>query len=154
MRQTKILPSPSASASVPGSLQVAYPPLLEVGPSRRYLRESFTTCQAPYPGGFPWCSCPFLPMATSAFPQFQMVGFPTIIHTATSVWGMLSGSQAFLYVLARCFARHPGCSHSRLSSRAAMTSTSRHAPDGYPVQVPDMLAVRTGQLTAPGLSPS
>jgi hypothetical protein len=44
-------------------------PLLGIGPSRHYLRESFTTCQVPYPGGSPWCLCPFLPTATSAFPQ-------------------------------------------------------------------------------------
>jgi hypothetical protein len=44
-------------------------PLPGVGPSRHYLRESFATCQVPYPGGSPWCFCPFLPMTTSAFPQ-------------------------------------------------------------------------------------
>ena len=44
-------------------------PLLGVGPSRHYLRESFATCQVPYPGGSPWCLCPFLPMTPSAFPQ-------------------------------------------------------------------------------------
>ena len=36
---------------------------------------------------------------------------------------------------------------------AAVTSTSKHTPVGYPNQVLDMLAVRIGQLTARGLSP-
>ena len=63
-----------------------YPPLLEVGPSRRYLCESFSTCLDPYPG----CSC-------GAFTRFfpQNYGLPScltrsalsLIHTmATSVW--------------------------------------------------------------------
>ncbi len=35
-------------------------PLLEVGPSRRYLCRSFSRCLAPYPGAILCCSCPFL----------------------------------------------------------------------------------------------
>ncbi len=42
--------------------------LLGVGPSRPYLCESFPGCLDPYPGGFLRCSCPFLPIETSAFP--------------------------------------------------------------------------------------
>ena len=41
--------------------------LLDIGPSRCYLCRSFPRCLDPYPGGFPWCSRPFLPMETSAF---------------------------------------------------------------------------------------
>ncbi len=44
------------------SLQVCDESLLEVGPSRRYLYESFSTCLDPYPG----CSCGAF---TRFFPQ-------------------------------------------------------------------------------------
>lgn len=65
--------------------------LLEVGPSRRYLCESFSTCLDPYPG----CLCGVL---TRFFPQ--SFGLPakhtrsalSLIHTiATSVWEKFRG---------------------------------------------------------------
>jgi hypothetical protein len=40
--------------------------LLGNGPSRHHLCGSFVRCLDPYPGGFPWCLCPFLPRKTSA----------------------------------------------------------------------------------------
>jgi hypothetical protein len=52
MRQTKILTQPRSSL-VPRVFAGCCEPLLEVGPSRRYLCKSFSTCLDPYPG----CSC-------------------------------------------------------------------------------------------------
>jgi hypothetical protein len=86
MRQTKILSRPRGSL-VPGVFAGCDDSLLEVGPSRRYLYESFSTCLDPYPG----CSCGAF---TRCFPQ--NFGLPgklnrsalSVIHTiATSVWG-------------------------------------------------------------------
>ena len=123
----------------------ALPDVISVNPSQRARPLTPVDSHGALARFFPWQHRPSHSSRWSAFPRLSI--------QQLQYGGMFSGSQAFLYVLARCFARHPGCSHSRLSSRAAMTSTSRHAPDGYPVQVPDMLAVRPGQLTAPGLSP-
>ena len=50
MRRTEILSRPRVLPLYPESLQVAARTLLEVGPSRRYLRESFSRCLDPYPG--------------------------------------------------------------------------------------------------------
>ena len=85
MRQTKILSRPRSSL-VPKVFAGCDESLLEVGPSRRYLCESFSTCLDPYPG----CLC-------GAFTRFfpQNFGLPSsltrsalsLIHTiATSVW--------------------------------------------------------------------
>ncbi|SRR6266704_1728703 len=52
MRQTKILTQPRSSL-VPRVFAGCCESLLEVGPSRRYLCKSFSTCLDPYPG----CSC-------------------------------------------------------------------------------------------------
>ena len=85
--------------------------LLGVGPSRRYLCESFPTCLDPYPG----CSCGAL---TRFFPQD--FGLPhvrngsaqrTLPVQATSYTDAISGLQSFTHVQARRFARHPGRSY-------------------------------------------
>ncbi len=93
--------------------------LLGVGPSRPYLCESFPGCLDPYPGGFLRCSCPFLPIETSAFPPLGQGRLHTnTIRTATSVRYAFSRLQAFSNVQASRFARHPGRSY-----RCAITDT-------------------------------
>jgi len=51
MRQSSTLPLPTVTASVSGSSPVAVSPGWEIGPSQRYLHESFPGCLDPYPGG-------------------------------------------------------------------------------------------------------
>jgi hypothetical protein len=101
MRQTVTLLSDSVSLF----LQVfagCCKPLLHDGPSRRYLCASFAGCLDLYPGGLLWCSCPFLPTITSAFPKGRWVGFPaTFPHSdfcadvllGTAVIPLCSGLQ-------------------------------------------------------------
>ena len=92
-------------------------PLLGVGPSRRYLCESFPTCLDPYPG----CSCG---ARTRYFPQDN--GLPNVrIWSARSLsqsWHypysnfsteLFTRLQSFANVQARGFARHPDCSYRR-----------------------------------------
>jgi hypothetical protein len=62
MRQTEILPQPRVSPCTLSLCRLLRSLLLEVGPSRRYLRESLPRCLDPYPGAphgastrlFPW----------------------------------------------------------------------------------------------------
>ena len=71
MRRSNALPS----YSVPLIRRVfagCHQSLLPIGPSRCYLHRSFRRCLDPYPGGFPWCSLPFLPMETSAFSNLSL----------------------------------------------------------------------------------
>jgi len=49
-------------------------PLLEDGPSRRYLRKSLPRCLDPYPGGTLWCIRPFLPIEQRPSPHIYWVG--------------------------------------------------------------------------------
>ena len=49
-------------------------PLLEVGPSRRYLCRSFSRCLAPYPGGSLCCFCPLLHTELRPSPRYEKVG--------------------------------------------------------------------------------
>ena len=67
------------------SLQVAARPLLDRGLSRRYLRESFTGCLDPYPGGSHWCTYPFLPRGRRPSPRREWLGTQQNHRTATSV---------------------------------------------------------------------
>lgn len=46
------------------------------GPSRCYLRESFSRCQVPYSGGTAGCSCLFLLLRHRPSPRKNRVGFP------------------------------------------------------------------------------
>ena len=122
IRQTNTLPS----YSVPLIQRVfagSHQSLLDIGPSRCYLRKSFRRCLDPYPGGFPWCSLPFLPMESSAFSNLSV--------------DRLSHFRPAKRLLTGPCSR--GCSHSvmfrpprllvtlvapTLSSLAAVTSTS------------------------------
>ena len=93
------------------SLQVAARPCWNLGPSQRYLRESFPRCLDPYPGGSHWCTYPFLPRGQRPSPHREWLGTQQSIRTATSVRSGFSGLQSFANVQASRFARHPGCSH-------------------------------------------
>jgi hypothetical protein len=60
--------------------------LLEVGPSRRYLCESFSTCLDPYPGGSCGAFTRFFPQNYD-LPSCLTRSALSLIHTmATSVW--------------------------------------------------------------------
>jgi hypothetical protein len=88
-------------------------PLLEDGPSRRYLRKSFPRCLDPYPGGTLWCIRPFLPIGHQPSPPIYRVGSHTN-RRATSLRGFISGLQSFRHVQAPGFAHHPGRSYRSL----------------------------------------
>lgn len=55
----------------------------------------------------------FFPWQHRPSPSPQLGDVHTYIHTAISVWEVISGLQTFLSVPARCFARHAGCSYPR-----------------------------------------
>ena len=126
MRQTKSLPSISVFP-IRSVFAGCRHSLLGVGPSRRYLRESFSTCMDPYPG----CSCG---ACTRFFPQ--NIGLPgdttrsALGNThamATSACKVFSELQSFDHLHARRFARHPGRSHRNTSRhQAAVAFTSPH----------------------------
>jgi hypothetical protein len=125
---------------------------MEVGPSRRYLCRSFSRCLAPYPGGTLCCSCPLLHTERRPSPRYDKVGSHNT-RTAASV-------------------RHSfrGCKHSfmfsplpLLATLTAPTVTSMMCSSGdfylrtyhglLPPRVPDILTVRTGQLTVGDFHP-
>ena len=105
--------NPLAASGCPLGRQVfagCCEPLLEDGPSRHYLRESFPRCLDPYPSGSPSAYTRFFPGDIGLRP----VGTSSASHnirTATSVRETISGLQSFLYVQASGFARHPGRSY-------------------------------------------
>ena len=102
-------------------------PLLDGGPSRRYLRMSFLGCLAPYPGVSPGALARFFPEDSGLPPSLTGSAFPLHLRAATSARHFFSGLQTFLYVQASKFARHPGRSdrydHRRM---AAVAFTSEH----------------------------
>ena len=131
MRQTKFLP-PSSCQLLQRVFAGCHQPLLEDGPSRRYLRKSFPRCLDPYPGGLLWCIYPFLPIETSAFPKRTMGRLSHIVPYSDFSTGALSRLQSFLYVQAPRFARHSGRSHLSLNlTKAAVTFTSEHLTVRY-----------------------
>ena len=71
---------------------------------------------------------PVTSQETSAFANLGAARQHAHIRTATSVRGSFSGLQTFAHVQASGFARHPGRSYRRASSRlgAAVASTSEH----------------------------
>ena len=100
-------------------------PLLEIGPSRRYLYDSFSTCLNPYPG----CSCGAL---THFFPQNN--GLPGLLnrsalsntHTATSAWRVFRGcNYSFIFRPVDLLATQIAPTAVSLIYRAAMAFTSQ-----------------------------
>jgi hypothetical protein len=128
-------------------------PLLGDGPSRRYLCESFPRCLDPYPGGFPRCSRPFLPGETSAFPALGPGRLPTSPRTGDFRARIISGLQSFANVQAPGFARHSGRPYYVQPPRSSSGFSVRASLGSLPPRAPDMLAVRTGQLTAGDFHP-
>jgi len=139
-------PSPSLGMTlVPRVCAGCCAPLLDLGPSQRYLRESFSGCLDPYPGGSHWCTYPFLPRGQRPSPRREWLGTQQNIRTATSVRSGFSGLQSFANVQASRFARHPGRSY-RIEDYACQGSRGFyfHAYLGLlPPRAVDMLAVRT-----------
>jgi len=138
-------PSPSLGMTlVPRVCAGCCAPLLDLGPSQRYLRESFSGCLDPYPGGSHWCTYPFLPRGQRPSPRREWLGTQQNIRTATSVRSGFSGLQSFANVQASRFARHPGRSY-RIEDYACQGSRGFyfHAYLGLlPPRAVDMLAVR------------
>ena len=129
MRRSNPLP-PSSVPLIRRVFAGCHQSLLRIGPSRCYLHRSFRRCLDPYPGGFPWCSLPFLPMESSAFSNLSL---DRLSHHAP-VKRLLTGP------------RFRGCSHSvmfrpqpllvtlvapTLFSWAAVTFTSEHLMNRY-----------------------
>jgi hypothetical protein len=83
---------------------------------------------------------------------FNRSAFPLPSRKATSHEAPFSGLQSFRYVQTPTFARHPGRSyHSSLLGSCDFYIRASH--DSLPPHAPDILNVRTGQLTLWGLSP-
>jgi hypothetical protein len=100
--------------------------LLRVGPSRRYLCESFSDCLDPYPGGSSGAFTRFFPEDIGLYQpgSGSALNNPS---TATSVLRGISGLQSFTNVQASRFARHPGCTYRRVpfsKPQAAVAFTS------------------------------
>ena len=152
MRQSQIL-----HAASPPLLLVVFAgccqPLLDEGPSRRYLCESFLGCLDPYPAGLQKCTCPLLPSATSTFPAWDTGRHARMTRSATSERPSISRRQSFLYVQASKFACHPDRSHR--CSQSARRPWRLHPSRTYVVT-----SIRIGYASRPnraiddrGLSP-
>ena len=127
-------------------------PLLGVGPSRRYLCRSFSRCLAPYPDGILCCSCPLLHTELRPSPRYDKIGSHNT-RTAASVRTSFRGCKhSFMFrplpLLATLTA--PTLTSMMLSSGDFYFRTYHGS---LPPRVPDILAVRTGQLTAGDLHP-
>ncbi len=129
--------------------------LLGDGPSRRYLCRSFTGCLDPYPGGFLWCIYPFLPIETSDSPPVRtMSAFPQHPAQRLRCRTLISGLQSFTNVQTSSFARHSGRSHHTTQcSYSSRDFYIRSYHSLLPPCAPDILSVRTGQLTAGDFHP-
>lgn len=125
--------------------------LLRVGPSRRYLCESFPGCLDPYPGASSGALTHFFP-EDNGLRRRGSGSAHTIFRTTTSVRTLISGLQSFANVQASGFARHPGRSHRGLTPGSCGFYVPAYL-GSLPPRAGDMLAVRIEQLTAWGLSP-
>ncbi len=110
MRQTSFL----SQASVPLILRVfagCYQPLLDRGPSRRYLCNPCMGAWTPYPAMPCWCFCSFLPSKLRPHPSRHKFGASESPCIADSTGGRISRLQSFSYVQAPTLARPPVSSH-------------------------------------------
>jgi hypothetical protein len=122
------------------------------GPSRRYLRQSFTGCLDPYPGCLRGALTRFFPRSFGLPQSQERVGTGHYPHSDFSA-EYISGLQSFANVQAS----------SLLATQVAPTDAMLlhggrgvyiRAPYGsLPSHTPDMLAVRIGQLTAGDFHP-
>ncbi len=131
MRQTKSLPSISVSL-IRSVFAGCRHSLLGVGPSRRYLRESFSTCMDPYSG----CSCG---ACTRFFPQ--NIGLPGDINR--SALGNTHAMATSACVVFR------SCSHSIIFMPVNLLAT-QVAPTVIPLGIrqPWLLLPRISQFVA------
>ncbi len=127
-------------------------PLLEVGPSRRYLCRYFSRCLAPYHGETLCCYCPLPHTERRPLPRYNKVGSHNT-RTAASVRTSFRGCKhSFM------FRPLPLLATLTAPTNASMIHSSgdfyfRTYHGSLPPRVPDILAVRTGQLTAEDLNP-
>jgi hypothetical protein len=106
----------------------------------------------PLPRWDPMVHLPVPSHRTSAFPRLQEGRLPHLIRTATSVRDFLRGCSHSLMF------RRPGLLTTQVAPTAVRRLGSRdfyfRAPHGsLPPRVPDILAVRIGQLTAGDFHP-
>jgi len=126
IRQSAPLPPPRFVSLVQRVLAGCCQPLLENGPSRRYLRNP---CQVAWTLT-PWCSFgahPFLPKGQRPRHRDNQLGTPNDLCKATSTEGYLSGLQSFTHVQAPQLARPPGCTHRKTSMCLGRPGRLRHA---------------------------
>ena len=126
-------------------------PLLELGPSQRYLRESFPRCLDPYPGGSHWCTYPFLPRGQRPSPHREWLGTQQYPYCNFGTEAF-SGLQSISHVQASRFARHPGCTYrGSPSGSPGSRGFYVHAYLGLlPPRAVDMLAVRNRAIDGMG----
>lgn len=106
-------------------------PLLEVGPSRRYLCRSFGRCLAPYPGAPSWCFYPFLPTRHRPSPRYDKVGSHNT-RTAASVRSTFRGCKhSFMFRPLPLLATLTAPTVASYRCSAAVTFTSEHTTVCY-----------------------
>jgi len=147
MRQSIHPPASFGSRLVVGSLQVVTSPCWVLDLPGVISADPSLGVWTRTPVGSHGALARFFPWQHRSSPSFNWIDFPTLFsRKATSHGGSISGLQPFRYVQTPRFARHPGRSHHSFplggcdfSIRASHGSSPHHAPD--------MLNVRTGQLT-------
>lgn len=92
-------------------------PLLGVGPSRRFLCESFSACLSPYPGCSHGALTRFFPQ-DNGLPDVRTRSAPGNTHTATSVWSLFRGcSYSIIFRPADLLAPHVAPTAAPLGTR-------------------------------------
>ena len=131
MRQTKSLPSPTVTALVDGSSQVAASPCWKMA-----LPDVISA--NPSPGA--WALTPAVPVVhlpvsshrTTAFPTLQPGRLPATSHTATSVWTLFRGcSHSITFRPPGLLATQVAPTAVALCHRAAVASTSEQNTGRY-----------------------
>jgi hypothetical protein len=147
MRQTLILPPPRLPSRRVGLCRLSPVPA---------ARWTFPVLS---PLILPWVSGPvprWVPVVLSPVSSHGNIGllqalsgstFPPHSRKATSHGGSISGLQSFHYVQTPRFARHPGRSYHSSLLLGSCDFYTRASHDSLPYHAPDMLNVRTGQLT-------
>ena len=127
MRQTKFLPASSVAPIPRGLCRLSSVPAAR-WPFPTLSPPLFPQMLGPLPRRFSRCTYPLLPRRHRPSPAWEWLGNTQTVRTATSVRGSFSGLQTVLHVQASGFARHPGRSYRRASSRlgAAVAFTSEH----------------------------
>ena len=130
-------------------------PLLEEGPSRRYLCESFLGCLDLYLAGLRKCTCPFLPPATSAFPAWDMGRLSQKKPAQRLLSGPVfrDGSHSIMFRPPSLLATQVAPTVAVLCPQGSRGVYIRAERMSFPSCVSDMLVVRIGQLTTGDLHP-